>query len=276
MSTRERWIVYPLLFFAFCLAVKGQPNLVQDGRFKSISCEELTVKLPSGEARVHIGSTSQRSGRVSIYGRQGQPAVVLGVARQGENGSVETLDANGRRTVRLGTTVECDHLVVTSPEGAARLLLGVAANRSGMISILGDSGKKAIVLTAGPSGEGVLETFNGRDGQAVGIGATADGGLLQLRHADGKRLLLLRFGKESTPWGLFSLHSDGRTRPLAVEATLTDTNLDPLDDPDQDSNGAAEQPEEETQRDETDSTPDESTDPADDAAEEPAGQEEAR
>jgi hypothetical protein len=44
MSDRERWIIYPLLFFALALAARGQTSrLPTVGRFRTIVCRDLRI-----------------------------------------------------------------------------------------------------------------------------------------------------------------------------------------------------------------------------------------
>ena len=49
MSTRERWIVYPLLFLALLLILKMSYQNSMELRCRSIECYSLSVKLLNGQ-----------------------------------------------------------------------------------------------------------------------------------------------------------------------------------------------------------------------------------
>ena len=124
MSTRERWVVYPLLFLT--LGTVMRDKFVPQGRFGAmevaaqditahtihcarldvtkIDCREMAVSGPRGRQRVHIGSAPGGGGRLVVLGKGGEPAVVAGVDATGSAGSVQILNAAGEAEVQLGST----------------------------------------------------------------------------------------------------------------------------------------------------------------------------
>lgn len=78
MSERERWIVYPLLFFSFALAIRDQGLFSREGQrdeFNVVNCQHLVVRDAQGNVAVDIhakhgkpGVGTTGSGVVTIYG----------------------------------------------------------------------------------------------------------------------------------------------------------------------------------------------------------------
>jgi hypothetical protein len=72
MSTRERWVVYPLLFFALLSSLKDQLALPTNGEFQSLTCNQLTVESADGRPLLELGSSSaaagDESGLLVVYG----------------------------------------------------------------------------------------------------------------------------------------------------------------------------------------------------------------
>ena len=123
MSDRERWIVYPLLFFALLLAAKDQ--IVEDkpvtvdyqeivcGRLiaNSIHCANLHTDSVAGHAleatdrddnvRVRISGDVASGPLAEFYGDGGEPVVAIGSDETGRIGVVETKQAGGTVMVRL-------------------------------------------------------------------------------------------------------------------------------------------------------------------------------
>lgn len=98
MSTRERWIVYPLLFLTLGIALRDK--IVPPGRLGGpntrIEAGELVVRT------LHCGEAD--SGRIvcgafGVAGQQGRPVVAIGNASG--RGVVETFAASGAPLVRL-------------------------------------------------------------------------------------------------------------------------------------------------------------------------------
>ncbi len=75
MIERERWIIYPLLFFALLLAARDRiapPDPLECG---VVQCNELRVKTLDGKDLVRLGG-SLDSGVVIVYGPQPTSPVV--------------------------------------------------------------------------------------------------------------------------------------------------------------------------------------------------------
>ncbi len=76
MSQRERWIIYPLLFLTFCLAIRDQWPLAKTstGMFNAVQCRNLTIVDDRGDPAVVIGTRistggpgeRQESGQIKI------------------------------------------------------------------------------------------------------------------------------------------------------------------------------------------------------------------
>ena len=111
MSTRERWIIYPLLFLTLGIAMRdkvtghiGSPwgqVQVAEVKARSVRCNELVVSGPNGRPVVIAGASPVNgSGVVKILSANGFPQVQLGSSDTG--GIVETIGHFGRLLVSLG------------------------------------------------------------------------------------------------------------------------------------------------------------------------------
>ena len=139
MSQRERWIVYPLLFFAFTLAMRDQwPTTTEVPEFDVVSCRHLIIRDAQGRPAVDLsaqnggpqdgsgvivvygsapqignaklpavrlfagdqqGSEESSFGTISTYGTLGSPSTTLTSDRAG--GAIKTFDAVGKQQLVL-------------------------------------------------------------------------------------------------------------------------------------------------------------------------------
>ena len=117
MSPRERWIVYPLLFFSFGLAIRDQvPEWRPRPDFNVVTCKHLIVQDAQGGPAVDIhaqpGGANAGAGIITVYtglpkeGTAKAAAVRLSVAgsqRDGSDryGAVQTLGPLGSSAIQL-------------------------------------------------------------------------------------------------------------------------------------------------------------------------------
>ena len=154
MSTRERWIVYPLLFLALGVALRDKfvpPSRVTARRVWAeemvvgkvrcnhldavgANCEvtevsrldvrELSVSGPKGNRRAWVGVMENQSGQVELYGRDGEPVLVLGADKNGEAGLLQTMTADGSPQVLLRSTGGWGRVTAVGPGREALCTMG--------------------------------------------------------------------------------------------------------------------------------------------------------
>jgi len=104
MSSRERWTVYPLLFLALGLAVRGVT--VPQGEFAAarvdalectrLICREIVIENDDRTILVHMGRVvGSGGGRIEIKDKDGIDAIAVGTQADGRAGSVDFFDAQG-------------------------------------------------------------------------------------------------------------------------------------------------------------------------------------
>ncbi|NLF08352.1 MAG: hypothetical protein GX594_10285 [Pirellulaceae bacterium] len=137
MSTRERWIVYPLLFLAIGLGLRNK--LLPPSRFggineTAIKAAEIDAKLiRCGELQTPkalIGQTESMHAecrRLVVVGPNGRPAIIAATDNRTGSGVLETFAADGRPLVQLHST-DAGGVVVT-------------ISRSGRVLVIGDAGQ---------------------------------------------------------------------------------------------------------------------------------------
>lgn len=110
MTSRERWTVYPLLFLAIGLALRGQsgvPDAEGLTRFDGIDaarvvCRELRIDAEDGTTLVHVGRVrGGGGGRVEIRDSVGRDAISIGTRPGRNEAGVEFFDADGNESARL-------------------------------------------------------------------------------------------------------------------------------------------------------------------------------
>jgi hypothetical protein len=108
MTPRERWVVYPLLFFALSLALK--PKLLDQVEAKRIRCESLTI-AHGDEPGIHMGVNVRHApneaphvvgGSVQVYAERGQLAAMIAAGNDGKAGLIRTY-SEGRPRMTLDT-----------------------------------------------------------------------------------------------------------------------------------------------------------------------------
>jgi hypothetical protein len=106
MTPRERWVVYPLLFFALSLALK--PKLLQEIETKRLRCESLTI-AHGNETGIYLGMNVRRGpnqapqaegGSVQVFGERERLAVMIDAGQDGKAGIIRTF-AEGRPQMTL-------------------------------------------------------------------------------------------------------------------------------------------------------------------------------
>ena len=137
MSPRERWIVYPLLFFSFGLAIRDQvPDWQSPPEFNIVRCRHLIVEDELGGPAVDIHSVKRGSnagsGVITVYadspkvGTSKAPAVRLSVTRKRlgvaeKYGAVETFGPMGSPATQLIGVQQGGTVRTFDPTGKPRL-----------------------------------------------------------------------------------------------------------------------------------------------------------
>jgi len=165
MTTRERWIVYPLLFLTLGIALRDKiiPSSVKatDLTAQKIQCNQLevgqwircpqmeagnvhcrgifTVANPKGEERIRIGVTPGKTGRLELCGQDGKPAVVIGAGKRGRSGMIETFSDKGAPLVQIHSTDGGGIVTTVDREQKVLVAVGHDTRNSGLLGV--DSGR---------------------------------------------------------------------------------------------------------------------------------------
>lgn len=67
MSNRERWVVYPLIFFAFLMGARDKFYPLEDVACTTVTCNQLTIVASDGEPAVRITTTEDDAGVITVY-----------------------------------------------------------------------------------------------------------------------------------------------------------------------------------------------------------------
>ncbi len=168
MSSRERWIIYPLLFFAFCLAGRDQlaylrPRVVKIPR---LSCKVIEAKSIGGDIMVAGNLTGN-----SIQCKK-------------------SLEADTARVNMVDTGIlRCERIEVESPDGQRVAELRPTDTGAGQLTLFGPDERPAVVLSYGESAHGgsagKLKSVHS-DGSQFMLQAAPGGGTLVVLDAEGR------------------------------------------------------------------------------------------
>jgi hypothetical protein len=119
MSDRERWIVYPLIFFAFLLGARDKYFKPERAEYESISCRRLTVTSLDGTPLVQLSGTIDDSGVIVMYA-----PVERGLEPPPRTGFSRDTSPPGRHAIELVADSDGGYLKVFGPAHVPALKLG--------------------------------------------------------------------------------------------------------------------------------------------------------
>lgn len=147
MSTRERWIIYPLLFLTLGVALRDRvippkqfqahelaAERIRCGQLQvgQILCEQARFKETVSD-RVDCG---QLQGKALLVGGTGsRPVVMIGMDSRTHGGLIEVLAADHAPVVQIGTS-EGAGMVTTMDRGKKALVMGFFGKNLGLFAHL--------------------------------------------------------------------------------------------------------------------------------------------
>jgi hypothetical protein len=125
MSTRERWIVYPLIFLTLGIAMRDKvvppPQIrVPEIAANRIHCNQLQVDLLQVNQAAVCKRLESKDGIVTstivcfdgmIIGPKGRPMVIAGVDSKTKNGVIQLLSSSAMSLVRLQASDEGENVL---------------------------------------------------------------------------------------------------------------------------------------------------------------------
>jgi hypothetical protein len=182
MSTRERWIVYPLLFLALGTAIK--PKLVPAER---VICRNLEVVDDELQPRIRLSTAASDDGEIRIINRGSKAVVLLKSGAATQAGIIETFNSHGQVQTAMmssGSGGEGEIRINNRGGNPVVMLKADAATQAGLIETLNDDGRPQTAMMSSATG-GEVAAFDLGVRNSVAIG-----------HRDG-RFGLLHFDFES-------------------------------------------------------------------------------
>lgn len=177
MSSRERWIVYPLLFLTLGIAMRDKVvpprlrarELMAQGEVlaDTVRCNRLEVgqadcrRLVADQAQcrlvvvtdegrksaVRLGTVSEGGGRLEVFSPEGKVVLAAGTDPKTKGGMFEVLSADRSPRVRLGATDDGGGLVAAfAAEQPRWVALGYEGGEMGVFAKPAD-GERIVPLT---------------------------------------------------------------------------------------------------------------------------------
>jgi len=185
MSSRERWIVYPLLVLAMSLGAKDQ-IFERPLKVSRVECRDLTVTRNLNATSIQ-GQLIE-AGQLKAHGEL-EANYCKADAIHSEKIDCTHFRASAYRTALVDCDqILCKRLAATTKDGKKSVeIIGETPVQAGGMVIYGPGGKPAVMLTADKE-TGIVRVVN-----------TAGGGL-QLRRAPRQGRLLLTDEKGAVVW----------------------------------------------------------------------------
>jgi len=158
MSTRERWIVYPLLFMTLGISLRDKikPPAHLGSRGLQVEAGEIVAgRIRCGQLQVQetavckrLESTRSECHALLVYGPTDRPVVVAGFDARTHAGLLETFAANGLPQVRLLSTPDGGIVNTIGRAGRAQLVMGEINQALGLFGQ--SSGQESPLLLTRP------------------------------------------------------------------------------------------------------------------------------
>jgi hypothetical protein len=155
MSTRERWIVYPLLFLALGTAIKPKlvpPELrgleMASGNLQAnrIICRSLDVVDDDSRPYIRMTtSNSTKEAEIQVINRRGKPVISLHADAATRAGLIETLNDDGRPQTAMMSSATGGEIAAFDIDRRRSVALGHRDGRFGLIETNLLTGRSAFV-----------------------------------------------------------------------------------------------------------------------------------
>jgi hypothetical protein len=169
MTTRERWVVYPLLFLTLGIALRDKflppahfgaldinvreihAEKVRCNRLEAAQaeCQLVTAGSPKGGGGVRLGVTAGSGGQLEVLGRNGKVLVLVGAEQGGGAGFVETLTADAVPLVQLRSSQSGGQVTTVGRDGQIEVITGHQGRSFGVFARLPGL-PTPVLLTAPP------------------------------------------------------------------------------------------------------------------------------
>ena len=124
MSDRERWIVYPVLFFAVMLGAKNKFSLSGVVEVEALTCEQLRVLGPDGRTMVQLGANA--GGYATIYGANNSRIFSVRETHPGNSGELVLRGSQGSK-ISMKAASQSSSMIVSSGNLYPQIVVGRSA-----------------------------------------------------------------------------------------------------------------------------------------------------
>jgi hypothetical protein len=152
MSTRERWIVYPLLFMTLGIAMRDKvTHRVSDATMTMDVAAIACPRIRCAELRVgqvvceRMASNRSECHTLFVHGPNNRPVVVAGNDNNTNAGFVETFRADGLPQIRLYSNNIGGMMTVFELGGKLMLSLGQLGREFGLFAEVPELGQLALL-----------------------------------------------------------------------------------------------------------------------------------
>lgn len=115
-----------LLFLSFFLM--GFKTAIQDGHFRNITAEGVTIVNSAGEKLVFIGTTNDGAG-MDVFNKSGKRVVSLGITKDESGSGFLVADNSGMPRIGLGMEKETPSIAIADANG--KKIIGIGGGQTG-------------------------------------------------------------------------------------------------------------------------------------------------
>lgn len=139
----------------------GNKAALENGHFRNITAEGITIVNSAGEKIVFIGTTSDGAG-LDVFNKNGKTVVSLGIAKDQKGSGFLVADSNGTPRIGWGMEQEIPSIAITDTNG--KKIIGIGGGKTGYGIALMDNNeveRVGIGFQDGNSGFGIFDDQGG-------------------------------------------------------------------------------------------------------------------
>jgi len=165
MSDRERWVVYPLLFFSIGLSLYNrvavsQPAITPVVQCNQLECNSVRVLGANGQEQALLTERGLVAHSVRVTAPDGEDRMILETAPN-DAGQLQLLGAEGQLRLSLGSDTKDNSGALAIFSGSDSPVALVAADGDGgSIGTFTEAGKRLVYITHDAKGSGTMVSFD--------------------------------------------------------------------------------------------------------------------
>lgn len=217
MSSRERWTIYPLLFFSIGLALYNRVAISEQVDTGVVTCDVLQCRRvrvlgANGQEQASLSERGLTAHAVNVTAPGGEGRIVLDTGVT-DAGQFQLLGGDGKRRVAFGSDdkKQAGEMAIFGNSPDVPLVVMAADQGAGTVSTQTEAGQRLVFLTHSAGSAGTLAVFGGGETPAVVLVGNKEGGSVETFTDAAKRLVYMTHDSKGSGT-LVSFDAEGKPR----------------------------------------------------------------